>query len=140
MENKEEIISRLKFISHIKKDEKIFVRYISKQNNNLITRILRTTLYPDNRWNTIRFIKDIINSSFEILEKYMQEDNTIIVQSLLADLIKSKQGIINLKQTYGYDVKFCCDVDIILENMISKVLQIKHKNNDLFLALPEIKL
>ena len=39
MESTEEIISRLKFIGHIDKDEKINVRHVNRQPNNFYTKL-----------------------------------------------------------------------------------------------------
>ena len=71
MENNEEIISRLKFIGHIQKDEKIDVRHVSRQPNNLLTKVYRTVVYPDNRTNSLKFIRDVINRSFEIIMSWL---------------------------------------------------------------------
>jgi len=139
MENREEIISRLKFISHIQKDEKIDVRHVSKQPNNFITKIYRTIIYPDNRTNTLKFIKEVIDRSFEILESYMSNENILAVKTMLLDLIKGNQGICNLKFTYSDDIKFCCDIEVIIQNMLARIISIRNRNESLFQDLPEIK-
>ena len=78
MENNEEIIARLKFISHIQKEEKINVRYVNRQPNNLLTKLSRTLLYRDNRMNALKFIKDVITRSFEIIENLLIKEDVIM--------------------------------------------------------------
>ncbi len=130
MENSEEIIARLKFIGHIQKDEKINVRHVNRQPNNLLTKVSRTLIYPDNRSNALKFVKDVIDRSFEIIE--LQHSNTIICHGIVSDLIKAKQGIFNLKYTYNEDTKFCCDMDVIIEKIATHLSSLKEKYPELF--------
>src|SRR3990167_6694981 len=119
MENNEEIIARLKFIGHIQKDEKINVRHVNKQPHTIYTKISRTFLYPDNRNNSLKFIRDVIARTFDILESYIHHENFVAGKSIVLDLVKAKQGITNLKYTYGDDTKFSCDLDVLIEIIAS---------------------
>jgi hypothetical protein len=139
MENHEEIMSRLKFIGHIEKDEKINVRHVNRQPNNLITKFSRTIIYPDNRSNALKFIKDVVSRSFEIIEHYIYQNNVIITQGIVNDLINARQGLINLKYTYNDDTKFCCDMDVIIETIATKVSSLKNQHPEIFLDEPEKK-
>ena len=133
MESHEEVISRLKFIGHIQKDEKINVRHVNRQPNTLMTKISRSVIYPDNRTNALKFIKDVITRSFEIIESYNNHGNVLVSRGIVADLVKARQGILNLKYTYNDDTKFCCDMDVIVENIASKIKSLKDTCPDLFL-------
>jgi hypothetical protein len=132
MESNEEISSRLKFIGHIQKDEKINVRYVNRQHNNWITTVSRTILYPDNRANSLKFVKDVISRSFEIIEQYIRKQNINAIHSLINDLIKSQQGLLNLKYTYSEDTKFCCDMDVMIEHVRLKLVDLKEKHPEFF--------
>jgi hypothetical protein len=132
MENNEEIIARLKFISHIQKEEKINVRYVNRQPNNLLTKLSRTLLYRDNRMNALKFIKDVITRSFEIIENLLIKEDVITCKVIFTDLIKAKYGMSNLKYTYSDDTKFCCDMDVLIENMCSKISLFNEKYPFLF--------
>ena len=123
MENTEEIISRLKFIGHIQKEEKINTRQVNRQANNLWTKLQRTVIYPDNRTNTLKFLKDVITRTFEVLE--LQHEDKNVCKTIIEDLNKAKQGIVNIRQTYMDDTKFCCDMDVLLENIN---IQLAHYN------------
>lgn len=125
MENTEEIISRLKFIGHIQKEEKINTRQVNRQANNIWTKLQRTLIYPDNRTNTLRFLKDVITRTFEVLE--LQHEDKTVCKTIIEDLGKAKIGIINLRQTYVDDTKFCCDMDVLLETITTNLTHYKEK-------------
>jgi hypothetical protein len=132
MENNEEIISRLKFIGHIQKDEKIDVRHVSRQPNNLLTKVYRTVVYPDNRTNSLKFIRDVINRSFEIIENLLIKQDIITCKVIFSDLLRAKTGMLNLKYTYNEDTKFCCDIDVLIEHVCSKISIFQEKHPFLF--------
>ena len=60
-------ISRLKFIGKIKKGEKINVKDMAVQPNNVYTKIHRSLMIVDNRNNTLSFILETIQKSFDEL-------------------------------------------------------------------------
>lgn len=132
MENNEEVISRLKFIGHIEKEEKINIRQCSRQPNNIFTKLSRTLIYPDNRYNSLKFIKDVILRSFEIIENLIHNRYTLTCKSIITDLVKAKQGMLNLKYTYNDDTKFCCDMDVLIEQVTTKLTHIKEHHPSLF--------
>lgn len=132
MESHEEIISRLKFIGHIQKDEKINVRHVNRQPNTLFTKISRSVIYPDNRTNALKFVKDVITRSFEIIEQCNHQGNNIVSRGIVTDLLKAKQGILNLKYTYNDDTKFCCDMDVVIEVIASKITALQESHPELF--------
>jgi hypothetical protein len=132
MENHEEVISRLKFIGHIQKDEKINVRHVNRQPNTFSTKIYRSVIYPDNRTNSLKFIKDVITRSFEIIEHHIHRGNTLICKSIVSDLVKARQGMLNLKYTYNDDTKFCCDMDVLIENIGSKLTDLQGEHPLIF--------
>lgn len=132
MEGQEEVISRLKFIGCVEKDEKIDTRHVNRQANTLTTKMYRTLLYPDNRVNTLKFIKDIIGRTFEIIQLNIHQKNLPVCQNIISDLIKAKQGILNIKHTYSDDTKFCCDMDVVIENINSKIVFLKENIPSIF--------
>jgi hypothetical protein len=132
MENNEEVIARLKFIGHIQKDEKINVRQVNRQPNTLFTKISRSVIYPDNRTNALKFVRDVILRSFDIIEHLLHHDDILVSHGIVADLVKAKQGMLNLKYTYNEDTKFCCDIDVLIEQVGSKLSSLKDQNPFLF--------
>lgn len=132
MESHEEIISRLKFLGFIQEDEKIDVRHVNRQPNTLITKVYRSIIYPDNRANTLKFVKTVVERSFEILDHYLSRDNQLFCKAMIADLIRARQGINNLKYAYKDDTKFCCDMDVVIEKINSKLILLKTEHAPLF--------
>jgi len=130
--NHREVLSRLKFISKIQTGEKINLRYMYIQNDGLITQFFRT-LFPDNRIKTFAFVTETVNKSFEILKFYgtsSKLSEQIMCRNLIYDLKESKNGLVNLKETYNLDLKFGCDIQTLLQMIDAKLLEYEH------LALP----
>ncbi len=126
MESNKEVISRLKFIGKLQKGEKINVRLLYVQPEGVITQFSRTFLYQDNRSKTLSFIQDVITRSFELLayyDKSIQVSERIISNNIIIDLKKSKIGLVNLKETYCDDNKFCCDIDTLVQLIDSKLVE-----------------
>lgn len=132
LESSAEVISRLKFIGHIQKDEKIDVKHVSRQPNTLTTKVSRALVYPDNRANTLKFVKEVVARSLEMIEKCMYQNDFLTCQSIVADLVNAKTGMLNLKHTYTDDTKFCCDLDVIIEQINSSLINLQKKRPEIF--------
>lgn len=120
MESDKEVISRLKFIGKIQKGEKINVKYMFVQPEGIITRLSRTLVNQCNRQNTLNFIRNTVKRSFEIITVYLDSDvesQIHICKHVIQDLELSKKGILNIKSTYIDDLKVCCDLDTLLQEM-----------------------
>jgi hypothetical protein len=128
MESDKEVISRLKFIGKIQKGQKINVKYVFVQPEGILTRISRTILNQDNRQNTLNFVRSIIGRTFEIISSYLssnKESSRYIRFNVILDLKQSKNGLINLKDTYLDDIKFTCDIDTLLQEIDAKLSEIE---------------
>ena len=127
MDNNNEIISKLKFISRIDKGEKINVQGLFLQEESYITSISRTILRPESRTKTLSFLQNVINKSIEIIVSYFTSNDYskhLIATNLLKDLEESKKGLENLKTTYSDDVMFCCNMDSLVEMIDIKISDI----------------
>ena len=135
MESTPEILSRLKLLSHIQKGDKIGSRNMILQQDGWATRVSRTLIYPDNRNNTLKLIREILSRSFEILLHNItsdRESNIIQCKMIIQDLIKAQSGLSNLKSTYDTDVKFGCDLDILYQQISARLAEIKKGYSHLF--------
>ena len=133
MESDKEVISRLKFIGKIQKGEKINVKYMFVQPEGIATRISRTLINQDNRQNTLNFIRSTISRTFEIITSYSssnKESQRHICSHVIKDLKQCKNGLVNFKDTYLSDIKFCCDIDTMLQEINAKLVEIEPKYND----------
>ena len=124
MNDNREVISRLKFISKLKKGEKINTRHLYVQADGWSTSFSRTFLYQDNRGNALSLVQETIARSFELLESYERSDtkeDQMHYQQLNKDLRQATIGLVNLKCTYIKDTKFCCDMDTLLEDITARL-------------------
>ena len=126
--NTSDVISKLKFIGKIQKGEKINVRYLCVQPNNWFTSIVRTLFNTDNRANAFNFVESIINRSFEIVNYNRVSFSTVsrqVVQNILLDLKQAVIGISNMKDTYEFDVMYCCKLDTLIQSINSRIGEIE---------------
>jgi hypothetical protein len=131
----EDNISRLKFIGKIKKGDKVNIKDMYVQPNNILTKINRSFVNVDNRNNTLTFILDTIKKSFEELLTHLEKskeskDNLFdynIASNIVFDLENSKIGLVNLKDTYNDDLMFCCKIDTIVQDIDARLDEIKLK-------------
>lgn len=133
MESDKEVISRLKFIGKIQKGEKINVKYMYVQPEGFVTKISRTLINQCNRHSCLIFIKNTILRSFELVSAYKsstKECDHIMRINIIKDLKYSKQGILNLKETYKEDLKISCDFDTLIEDIDSKLTEIGENIED----------
>jgi hypothetical protein len=132
MEPDKEVISRLKFIGKVQKGEKINVKYMFVQPEGIATRISRTLINQDNRSNTLNFVRTTVSRTFTIISSYsssLQESQRHICTNVIIDLKQAKNGLQNLKDTYLSDIKFCCDMDTLLQEIDAKLSEIEPKLN-----------
>lgn len=125
MDNNKETISRLKFIGKIQIGEKVNLKYMYIQNDGLITQLYRI-IFQENRAKTLTFLQDTVNKAFEILKCYQKSKkkaDKIMCSNLVEDLKNSRGGFLNLKETYASDIKFCCDIDTILQLIEAKLTE-----------------
>jgi len=125
MDNYQEVISRLKFLCKINRGEKINTKQLFVVQDSFITTLTRTFWNQDNRINTIHFIQEIINKSFELLNVYSKSnknDEKQLAKHLIYDLQKVIKGLLNLQYTYMFDTKFVCDIDTIIENIKARLI------------------
>jgi hypothetical protein len=124
MDIKNETFSRLKLISKIQIGDKINLnKDISITPDGVITQISRM-LYQENRMKTLVFVQDTINKTFEILKCYERSNkktDIMMCKNLLKDLKSSKIGLSNLKETYSNDVKYQCDIEVVLQLIDTKI-------------------
>ena len=125
MDNNKETISRIKFIGKIQIGEKVNLKYMSMQNDGFYTQLSRI-IFQENRGKTLTFLQDTISKTFEIIKCYQKSKkkyDQIMCMNLVQDLRNSRVGFSNLKETYNHDIKFCCDIDTILQLIDAKLTE-----------------
>ena len=140
MSDNDQLISRLKFLSKINKNEKIDTKNLVVQPADTYYTSLTRTYKQDSRNNTLSFIQSIIRNSFLLIDKYATSaviSEQKIVKHLADDIQNCKLGITNVKSTYESDTMFCCSLDTLLQNIDAKVSELKIKFPNLFNIQPE---
>lgn len=118
--NTTDIISKLKFISRIKPNQKIDTKFMRIQENTIFNSFIRT-LFPDNRHNALVFFRSTISRAFDIIS-HLEEDNIQLSINILNDISLSMVGLTNFKKTYESDTMFCCEIDTLVEDIKIKLL------------------
>lgn len=125
-DNNEETICNLKIICKLQKGEKLNVRYKFVQQDDVITKLMRTLYYKDNRLNTLAFVRSTVKRCFDIIALYKDSEKDHerhICKNILADLRLSREGIANLKETYIADINFTCHLDTLIQEMNARLLE-----------------
>jgi len=131
--NNDDVIPKLKFISKLNKGDKINVKNLYIQQNNFMDKINRTFFNIDDRTNTLIFVSNTLKKGFELYLEHVDNPSpfdVILCQNIVADLKNSKNGMLNLKETYSDDIMFVCKIDALIEETDAKLAQIQNKNND----------
>jgi hypothetical protein len=110
----DDIISKLKFIGTIRKGEKISVKNLYIQKNNIFTQLHRTFLGREDREATLNFIITILEATYAL---YLAELDTAIKKYMIIDIKNARDGIINLTQTYAIDNMYTCRLNFILQKL-----------------------
>ena len=134
LESTHEIITRLKFISMVKRDEKINVKSMYIQPKNMFTSISRL-FNQESRDTTLNFLTMTFNRVFEIITHYTYTQkpiDKISIMSIINDLMLSINGLTNLQHTYSDDRLFVCHIQTLIEMINSKIREVKEYKPELF--------
>ena len=137
-----DIIPKLKFIAKLKKGDKIYVKNLYIQPNNLIYRMLRSFYHIDDRTNTLVFIQTTITKGFELFQENILIHSPFharVCQNIFQDLRNTKDGLLCLKETYVDDVMFSCKIDALIEDTEAKLVEIENRYDLTQLFLEQLK-
>lgn len=126
----EDIIPKLKFIGKIQKGDKVNVKHMYIQPMNIVSRISRSFFNIDDRANTLIFIATTIKNAFDLLLQHLENNkqfDIITAQNIVLDLRSSRNGLLNLKETYNDDVMFCCKIDALIQDTDAKLIELENK-------------
>jgi hypothetical protein len=136
IENSREVISRLKFISMIKRDEKINVKTLYIQPKNMLTSLQRL-FQQESRDSTKNFLNTTYNRIFEILTLYScsddRESDKTVILNLVKDLHMSVSGLENLQYTYSDDRMFVSEINTLIEDIHRNIRIIRKKKPHFFM-------
>jgi hypothetical protein len=134
IEKNRDTITKLKFITTLQSGQKIDVKNLQIETNNLFTPLKRM-IYGESRETTINFFNTVIERSFEIIQAYCNSEKKseqIFCSNIIFDLAKSIYGLQNIQKTYKEDNLFVCNIDTLIENITGKLMELKEKYPKLF--------
>ena len=110
--DREEIIVNLKLLESVQKMQKLTTRdvFLNIEPPSLIPECIRRWKRQDGRDTTIKKINEIVNYAIDLIK----ESKDITMKEYL---IKSTQGIANLKETYVNCKQTCARLDTILDKI-----------------------
>jgi hypothetical protein len=129
LERNKETITHLKFIGTFQPAEKIDVRNLQIETNNIFTPIKRMLL-GESRNTTLGFLSGTIERSFDIISSYVHSDRTsdrIYCTNIVSDLLKAVNGLKNVQKTYKEDKLFMCQIDTVIESIQGKLTELQEK-------------
>ena len=127
MQTNRELLARLKFIAKIQPLEKLSIYDMKVYPDNLFTTILRSIYRDNSRSKTLSFLEETIDKSFEVVHNYKNSEkisDQIMVKNIIDDLRSCKESMSNLKKTYTNDRIFCCEIDIIIDCISARLIDI----------------
>lgn len=134
-DNNHDTIARLKFLSRIRKGEKINVVSNTLQPDSFVTSVSRTIFNTDNRQNTLTYIQNSIGSAFQLFNIYVsssKESEKLLAKQIIRDIIAAKPGIRNLTITYQEDTMFCCSIETYIQTIDARIEEYRKKYVEMF--------
>ena len=134
-DNNHDTITRLKFLSRIRKGEKINVVSNTLQPDGFVTSVSRTIFSTDNRQNTLTYIQNSIGSAFQLFNIYVEslkESEKLLAKQIIRDIISAKPGIRNLTITYQEDTMFCCSIETYIQTIDARIEEYRLKYPNMF--------
>ena len=133
-ERNRDIVTRLKFIGTFQPGEKIDVKNLRIESNNIFTPIKRL-IQGESREQTYSFLNNTVDRAFEIVIAYGKSEKIserLLCKNILEDMIKAIKGLQNIQKTYKDDKLFYCNIETIIETIHSRLSETKDKYSELF--------
>jgi len=123
----EEVLLNLKILSMIPRNGKIKRSGNGNSNGNItlerddILVPLKRFIYNDGRKKSVTDINCILDETFTLL-KYLSnmestKENINKSTVICKELLNSKKGLHNLKDTYKDDIKICASIELVLDKI-----------------------
>lgn len=130
--NREDIFVNLTLIAKIEVGDKL-IRNKDDKHLNIDTsyfQFITRWLKGNSRNTSLKFISLVLSKAFEINDMLLADKTHISAQQLFrltSDLKNCLNGLNNLKQTYTYDKLIQSEIDVMIDNVRSK-LDLNSKN------------
>lgn len=122
-----DVVSKLKFISKIKKSMKVDIHSLRMYEDTLFTNICRSFVRQASRHETIEFVRTIVNQGFDIGSHHLKKDQSKdqlchqLGLMIIKEISEAKVGIKNLTETYHHDKMFVSRIETLLSTIDAKL-------------------
>lgn len=124
----QDVLSKLRFISKIRKGEKINISTLSLVEDTWINNFYRTLSFEDSRSKTLEFIKDVSDRALGYVADFILNGDKFkrsVGLMILEDIKNMNNGISGLAATYGSDRMFVSKVEAFQTLLNVKVADIE---------------
>ena len=131
--NVQDVLSKLKFLSKIKKGEKLNVTSLTISEDTFFTNIQRYFHVLESRDKTLEFIKRVSDDALNIALKCLQSRDSFhhnIGRIVISNLREIKGGIDNLGSTYGEDRMFVAKIETFQTLLDVKIMDLEEKSRE----------
>ena len=128
-ETTQEVLTRLKLIGTLKPGEKLDIRKMRIESNNILTPLKRM-FFGDSREATYTFFCNTIERAFSILYSLASTNKTsdvIICSHIVKDMELAIEGIKNVQNTYKEDKMYFCNLETLMQTINAKNMDVKEK-------------
>jgi hypothetical protein len=119
--NRDDVFVNLTVISNIIPGDKLLVDdkllNIDTSRFQFVTRWFKGA----NRVDTMQFIRDVLEKSFQLNDECISNKDSKTLLTLMATLKNVIKGLNHLKQTYPTDKLIQSEIDVMIENIITKL-------------------
>jgi len=129
----QQILSKLRFFSKIKKNEKLHLENKALIEDTWYNSILRTLFMQKGRNDALNFIKEICNESLETIEVFLSSEDSFhreIADMIVLTLTEAQIGILNYVETYKKDRLFVSDVESFLDILKARISNLQKTRVD----------
>lgn len=138
-ETTQEVLTRLKLIGTLKPGEKLDIRKMRIESNNILTPLKRM-FFGDSREATYTFFCNTIERAFSILYSLASTNKTsdiIICSHIVEDMELAIEGIKNVQNTYKDDKMYFCNLETLMQTIHAKNMDVKEKYEKFYItAIP----
>lgn len=143
LESCEQIMSDLKFISMINKNDVVNVRRRCLQPKSWWTSFDRTFVHYDNRENCLAFLSATVHNAFLYVENCMlrsiESDITHnVLVHLLHNIIHCVPGLLNLQYSYKTDQNFYSQLDTLIMGVKGRLDGVRKSNPDIYYSASNV--
>lgn len=134
IDSHKDVIIKLKFIGTFQEGEKVDIKNLQIEANNIFTPIKRL-IQGDGRETTYSFLNSVIDRSFEIIYAYSKSEKVgerLMCRNIVEDMYKAIKGLNNIQKTYKDDKHFYCNIETLIDAINYKIADVKDKFPDIF--------